>query len=58
MHIIKAVAFVSSTLITLILVLIFVLNWKIFDIAILLAIGVIFIVGSIWGYKQMYSEND
>ncbi len=58
MPIVKAAMFASFLLITLIIVLHFGLNWKIFDIAILLVIGVILIASSIWGYKQMYSEDD
>ncbi len=58
MPIVKAAMFASFLLITLIIVLHFGLNWVAFDIVVLLIMGVVFITGSIWGYKQMYSEND
>lgn len=58
MPMVKAAMFVSFLLITLIIVLLFRLNWVAFDIVVLLIMGVTFIVSSIWGYKQMYSEDD
>lgn len=58
MHHIKASAFILILFSILISVLHFLLKWSTLEIIVLLGIGLGFILGSIWGYKKMYSDTD
>ena len=58
MHFIKASAFILILFAILISVLHFLLKWSTLEVIALLGVGLVFILGSIWGYKKMYSDED
>lgn len=58
MHILNTIVSILLVVGGLIFTLYNFLGWSVMQIMILLLIGAIFVGGSIWGYKQMYHEDD
>jgi hypothetical protein len=57
MYILRTVLFIVITVGALLFVTYSFLGWAVFDIAILLLVGALFIVFSIIGYKKMYGDE-
>lgn len=58
MDLFKAVIFIVLAVASLVFVTHYLLAWQPFKIISLLLIGAVFVGGSIWGYKQMYREDE
>jgi hypothetical protein len=57
MYILRTVLFIVITVGALLFVTYSFLGWSVFDIAILLLVGALFIAFSIIGYKKMYGDE-
>lgn len=58
MHIFRSVLFISLMVGSLVFVTYYFLSWSFLKMALLFLIGGVFVFGSIWGYKQMYHEEE
>lgn len=58
MHIFKAILFLSLMVGSLVIVTYYFLGWSFLKIALLFLIGGVFVLDPIWGYKQMYHEEE
>ncbi|BFM14100.1 hypothetical protein R50073_02830 [Maricurvus nonylphenolicus] len=58
MYILNTVIFILLVVGGLVFTLYNLLGWSVMQIMVLLLIGAVFVGGTIWGYKQMYHEDD